>query len=312
MQISDESRLWDVHSNPSQWAGAPASGTPANGPVYASIQCDAWQTAYRLTAAITLMLLCVALHWMAVSIDGLSDGVSAWTLARLDIVSMATLVCLVVLCGCMLLAAGPVGRSQTSHKPVGTPDSGELVGFCVASGMPHRRDCRRYAASRRAGGAYGCLPAQLRWIVLDDTARSGTPVDSAVPSCDVTTAQGESGRCAVLAQTWSGLSGDSCWRTRQDGGRAAWVWAPWPQERDTVALQREQTASWGVVIWAFSGINGTEPGSGSVKAMTKGFLSVFSTAVRKLADAAPYSAVAEWPSRVIEMARFTRLQCRSI
>jgi hypothetical protein len=302
----------DVHSNHSQWAGAPASGTPANGPMHASVQCDAWRTAYRLTAAITLVLLSEALHWMMVTIIGLSDGVDVRPLARLIGISTATLGRVDELHGCMLPAAGRVGRLQISRKPVGRPDTVELVRLYGASGMPHNRDCRRYAASHRAGGAYGCLPAQLRWFGQDETARSGAPVDSAVPSCDVTTIQGESGRCTGMVQTGCGSSSDLCGRTRQDGGRAAWVAAPWPQERNTVALQREQTASWGVVIWAFSGINGTEPGSGPVKAMTGGFLIVFSTAVRKLADAAQHAAVAESPSRVIEMERFTRPQCRSI
>jgi hypothetical protein len=199
----------DVHSNHSQWAGAPASGSPANGPVCASVQCDARRTAYWLTAAITLFLLSYALHWMTVTLSGLSDGADVRPLARLIAISTATLVCVGVLCGCMLLAAGHVGQLQTSRKPVRLTDDVESVGICGASEMPHRSDYRRFVASRRAGGAYGCLPAQLRWFGQDGAARSGAPVGSAVPSCNVTTVQRrESGRCADLAQTWCGSSSD--------------------------------------------------------------------------------------------------------
>jgi hypothetical protein len=178
--------------NPSQWAGAPVSGTPANGPMYASVQCDARQTAYRLTAANTLFLLSESLHWMTVTAGGLCDGAESWSPARLNGVSTATLVCVVALYGCMLLAAGRVGRLQTSRKPVRTPDTVELVRFCGASGMTDLRNYRRFAAAHRAGGAYGLtsrVPAQLGWLGQDENARSGALVDRSVPNCNVPTVQ---------------------------------------------------------------------------------------------------------------------------
>jgi len=180
---------------------------------------------------------------VATVIASSSDEKRVRMLVRLIAVSMTTLVGVDVLLGCMLLEAGRVGRSQTSRKPVGIPDTVELVRLYGVSGMPLGRDYRRFGASRRAGGGYGCLPAQFRWFGQAETERSGAPVDSAVPSCDVTTVQGESGWCAELAQTWSGLSGDSCVRTRQDGGRAVWLSAPQPEKQDVGPVQLQEMAS---------------------------------------------------------------------
>jgi hypothetical protein len=176
-------------------------------------------------------------------IDSSSDEKRVRMLVRLIAVSMTTLVGVDVLLGCMLPAAIHVGRSQTSRKPVRLTDDVESVRFCGASGMPYGRDCRRYAASHRAGGDYGCLPAQLMWFGQAETVRSGAPVDSAVPSCDVTTVQGGSERCAGMVQTGCGSSSDSCWRTRQDGGCAVWLSAPQPEKQDVGPVQLQEMAS---------------------------------------------------------------------
>ena len=81
--------------------------------------------------------------------------------------------------GYILLATGHDGLLQTVGMPTRTTEYVELVGLCVSglrtTGMPHRRDYRRFGASHRAGGTYPAPQPRTRPTKADEP-RSGCTV----------------------------------------------------------------------------------------------------------------------------------------
>jgi len=127
-----------------------------------------------------------------------------------DCVSALLLDSMEKLRGGTLVAVGLNGPSQTAATPTGTPVDVELVGFCGASGMPHRRDCGRIPASRRPGGV--TQPTSHERGQFRQTGE-----DRKMANCQSRDRDWYVGM--VLA--WSGSSSDPCRRTRRGDGCAA-------------------------------------------------------------------------------------------